>query len=466
MKAIRATIKTIFCLIAIMIVGNGVQAQQVPLFNQYYRVPTLAYPSAVVFNTRPQLSLVYREQFSGLEGAPTGVALAYSNTIGSKMGIVANLSSTEVGLIRQLRVQGGLGFQLLNNGDHRLSIGSLATVSSFSINDDVVSPESFNDPILTNLLGNNGSAISIDLSLSYRFKDLQVDFAAPTLINESLSDDEYVQINEDNIPDYLLGAQYSFLINAEKQIYVTPNVTWRYREVLGSEIDVLARADFNNKFSAFGGYRGNYGATFGVGIFINENLEFTYNHDFGDPETPFLSDGFSEFGLHLKLKSKDDRNLSKYSEGEVVYNSVIDDNIYDPSLLNEKDKEALKQHLFSLETEGNKKTKRANAEERYSKLFERLKGQEVARLEAAARAKARARQDSINAVNAERERLENERQVEQARLAEQVRLEAEQLAKEAAAKENEVTKYERELPMQRLLRCHLQSKPESTKSIN
>ena len=440
MKAIRTTIKTIFCLIALMIVAGDLQAQQVPLFNQYYRMPSLAYTSATVFNERPRLSLAYREQFSGLEGAPTGVALAYSTNLASKMGLGFNVSSTEVGLIRQLRVQGGYAYKLLDK-DHQLSVGALVGFSSFSINDEVVSPETQNDPILLNLLGNNGSALSVDFSLSYRYKDFQLDVAAPTIINESLSDDEYVQINEDNIPDYMVGGQYSFLLNVEKQIYVTPNVTWRYRDVLGSEFDVLARIDYNNKFSAFGGYRGNYGATFGAGVFINKSLEFTYNYDFGDPQIPFLSDGFSEFGLHLTMKTADERKVNKYSEGEAVYNRVIDENIYDPSILNPKDKEALKDYLYSLEFEGNKKERRANAELRYEELFARLKAQEVARLEAIAQARRKAEQDSINAVNAERERLERERLAEEARLAEAKRLEEERLAKEAAAKAAEDNKY-------------------------
>ena len=76
----------------------------------------------------------------------------------------------------------------------------------------------------------------------------------------------------------MLGFQYSFLINAEKQPRYA-NVTWRYREVLGSEIDVLNELDFKVSF-AFGGYRGNY-VTLGVGNFINENLSLPTNHDFG-----------------------------------------------------------------------------------------------------------------------------------------------------------------------------------------
>lgn len=464
MKAIRISIQSILCLIALIMVASNLQAQQVPMLNQYYRARTLAYPSASVFNLNPKLSLVYREQFSGLEGAPTGVALAYSGSMAERMGFGANLTSNNVGLIQQIRVQGGIGYKFLDANGHRLAIGTQLTYSSFSINDDLVSAESFNDPILSNLIGSNGSTFSVDFSLSYRFSEFQLDFAAPTLINQSLSDDEYIKINEDNIPDYLMGLQYSFLIDAEKQIFLRPNLTWRYREVIGSEFDALARVDFNDKFSLFGGYRGNYGASVGAGIFISKNIEFTYNQDFGDPEIPFLNDGFSEFGLHLTMKSADKKNASKYKTGEVVYNKVIDENIYDESLLNSDDKSALKEYLYSLETVGNKKERRAKAGERYTQLFESLRAQEVSRLQALAQTRRQAEQDSINALNTEQARLESER-LEQERLAEEQRREDERKAKEAEqAKQDKISDYERAT----LLAIEKLSKPEQEriKAIN
>lgn len=378
--------------------------------------------------------MIYREQFSGLEGAPTGGAIVYSSNLKDKMGFGFNLSSTEVGLIRQSRIQSSFSYKVVNSNGHRFALGVLAGVSSFSINNNVVSPESFNDPILVNLLGNNGSAFSIDLGLSYRYKDFQLDFAAPTIVNQSLSDDEYVQINEDNIPDYIADLQYTFLLNVERRITLTPNVTWRYREVLGSEIDELARIGFNNKFSVFGGYRGSYGFSFGAGVHLSKNLEFTYNYDVGDPEIPFLSDGFTEIGLHLTMKTSDERNLIRYQEGEAVYNRVIDDNIYDPSLLTPKDKLALKEFLYSLDKTGKKKDRKVKAEDRHLALFDRLKSEEKARLEAIAATNLKNIQGSLKSAKEEQARLEA-KAVERKRLAEEQRLREVQLAANKKAEE-------------------------------
>ena len=62
------------------LIAVGAKAQQVPLYNQYYNAATLAYPSGEVFQEHRYISLVYRDQFGGLVGAPKNFALAYNST--------------------------------------------------------------------------------------------------------------------------------------------------------------------------------------------------------------------------------------------------------------------------------------------------------------------------------------------------------------------------------------------------
>ena len=245
MKAVISTFRIAFCLLMIIGIGHQASAQQVPLFNQYFSNPFLAYPSTAGMNENPRLSLIYRGQWSDIEGSPTGLAVSYTSRMGKDMGFGLTVQNNEIGLVRQTRISGGVSYAFYSTNKHSLSVGALASVSLFSLNDDLVSPETFEDDVLRNLIGNNGSSFSMDFSLSYQFdNNFRIDFAVPTLINESLSDDQYIQINEDNIPDYIAGAQYRFTLNPTSQIYLTPNVTWRYREVIGSELDVLVKLVF------------------------------------------------------------------------------------------------------------------------------------------------------------------------------------------------------------------------------
>ena len=290
-------------------------------------------------------------------------------------------------------------------------------------------------------------ALSLDFSVSYRYGDnLQIDFAVPTLINESLSDDEFIQINEDNIPDYLAGIRYRFVLDEVNQIYFTPNVTWRYREVIGSEIDVLGLIEYKNKLSLSGGYRNNYGATVGLGFNINERIAFSYHYDFGQSDIPFLSDGFNEIGLHFRFKRNEEKWNARLQEGAAVIQRLRNEGIYSKSLIDEGEKRLASDYLYSLETEGKKKDRRERAEARFDEILEEIKENELAkaaterqRVKDAEEEKVRAEQARIAAAEqAERERAAAQRAAEEeqrreAEVARQAQEEKEKLERERAA---------------------------------
>jgi type IX secretion system PorP/SprF family membrane protein len=427
-------LRSVGLVIVFITLSVSLKAQQVPLYNQYFQRATLAYPSAALFENRPALSVIYRGQFSGLEGAPEAYAVSYANRLGNKMGFGLNVVGNNIGFITQSKIQAGFSYALMNKGDHQLSIGTMAGISMFGINEDIISPENFNDPVLSNLIGNNGAALSFDFSLSYRYKGLGIDVAVPTLINESLSDDDFIQINEDNVPDYIAGAHYRFSLDALGKFYVTPNVTWRYREVIGSEIDVLARFEYNNKFEANLGYRDNYGPTIGAGIYIKPSILFSYNYDFGQADVPFLADGFNEFALHFTFKNREERMVSKYAQGESVLNRIRAENIYDRSLIPSADQKVAIDYLSSLESTGNRKAKLAAGEKRFEDILDGMRRGEQARLQAQIDEEQSKQQALIDAQAA----VERTRVAAEAR--ERAQAEAARLAKEKAAQEVMVPK--------------------------
>ena len=441
MKTINTTLKIAFGMLLFMVLGADLQAQQVPLFNQYYNNTFMAYPSTAGLNAEPRLSLIYRGQWSGLEGAPTAYAINYTSMLGKSMGFGLTLQNNEIGVVNQTRISGGVSYNFYSESKHKISVGALTSLSIFSINEDRISPETRQDEILQRLINNSGTALSVDLAISYRFDDnLSIDFAVPTVINQSLSDDEYIQINEDNIPDYLAGIRYRITLDPVNQIYLTPNVTWRYREVLGSEIDVLAKLDYKEKLSLSGGYRNNYGATVGVGFNINERISFSYHYDFGQSDIPFLSDGFNEIGLHFKFKRNEEKWNARNQEGAAVIQRLRNEGIYSKSLIDDEEERLASDYLYSLETEGKKKERRKRAEDRFDEILDEIKDSELAKVAAE-------RQRVIDA-EAEKVRAEQAR-IAAAERAEQERVVAEQRAAEEAAEatrraEEEQEKLQRE----------------------
>ncbi len=403
------------------------RAQQVPLFNQYYYAGNIAYPSGNVFEENRYLHLVFRDQFGGLIGSPRNFALSYNGAVRGRTAFSAHITTADIGFTSQVKISGGVGYKLFGEGNDGLSLGTQLGLSFFSLNEDRVNPENPVDNVLIDLLGQNGSSLSFDFTASYRKGRLGIDVAVPTLINESLSDDAYIQINDDNVPDFIGGARYEFAINPD--LTFTPYAGLRLRETIGAEIDVMGEVQFRDKFRATLGYRDNYGVSAGVGVQLFPLLLFTYNYDFGQKDAPFLADGFNEFGLHLRLNKKEDRVDACIAEGKAVVDKIIKDRIFDENLVNPDDKARALCYLSSLE-EGKRKEKNLKAEEAYKALFLKIKQEEMDKQEAA----------RVAALAAEKERKEAEARAERERLAEVERLRLQELERLAKLEEEKIEK--------------------------
>lgn len=415
-------ISKIFILVLLVaLASTKAQAQQVPLFNQYYHAGSLVNTAGTVFDNQRYLSFVYRDQFGGLVGSPKNFALAYNSSVRNRIGFTGNLTTADIGFTSQLKLSAGMAYKLFGKGNEGLSLGTQLSLSFFSLNEDRVNPENPVDNVLIDLLGQNGSSLSLDISASYRVGRLGIDIAIPTVINESLSDDAYIRINDDNVPDFIGGVRYDFRLNPD--LTITPYAGFRLRETIGAELDVMAEANFKDKFRFSAGYRDNYGPTLGIGAQVFPKLLFTYNYDFGDKNTPFLADGFNEFGLHYKLNSPQERVDLCVEEGQAVVNRITDQRIFDENLVSPEDKAKALCYLRSLE-EGKRKEVATQAEQAYSALFARIKEEEMAKQEEArlaALAAEKARQDSIQAAEEQAQRT-RQAEIERLKLQERERL--------------------------------------------
>ncbi|GHE63425.1 PorP/SprF family type IX secretion system membrane protein [Roseivirga thermotolerans] len=380
--------KLILC--CLLVLPGVVFSQQVPLINQYFAQPALAYPSAAVLQDKAQLSLLYRGQWSGVDGAPQVFSLSFANPFRQKWGYNVSINSFETGLLRQTKLSAGLAKAWLLN-QHRFSVGAEAALSLFSLDDSRVSVESMDDELIRNLLGSNGSSASLNLSLSYQYKGLQINASVPNVINESLSNDEYVQLSDNTNADYLVGVGYQFSLDQMGNITLTPNITWRYQELFGSAVDILALFEWQHKFQLMAAYRDGYGLNAGIGVRLKPNIRFTYNYDFGKKETPIISNGFNEVGLHFIFNKKAgiDKQEALSREANRIIDRLRAEEIYDKNLISIEDQETVVHYYASLHS-GNKKERRIKGEADFDKLLEdiRQKGLERMRAEAKARAEA------------------------------------------------------------------------------
>mgnify|MGYP000150314815 CR=1 FL=1 len=156
------------------------------------------------------------------------------------------------------------------------------------------------------------------------------------------------------------------------------------------------------------------------------------------------SNGFNEIGLHFSFKTKEERRSVRYSEGQVILENIRRERIYDRSLIEPKDQYLVEDYLYSLETEGSKKKRRAVAKERFQSILDEIRDEEQSRLQA--EAIERQRQDSVRNAQVEADRLASEAraQAERDRQAREVELQQEEEADPVPVEEAKASEVGRE----------------------
>lgn len=353
-----------------MTFGFLANAQQVPLINQYFRIPTLAFASSSSFERRPVISMLYRGQWSNLVGAPETLAFNYVNPLDRVVSYNINLSSFQLGVLNQNHFSAGIS-RAFSAGGHYFSLGAEVGGSLFSLNEERISVETISDQLLQQLIGNTGIGFFVNPSVSYRYGTFSMNFAAPGLIRGSLSNDSFARLNSDNQVDYLLNMAYAMALDPREKIIFTPSVTWRNQALLGSQFDVMASLDFDQKLQLTAGYRGEFGSTIGVGVRVKENIHFTYNYEFGKKDVPFISDGFSEIALHFSFKNQEEKAKELEKEALEIVKMLRRRQIHNPDLIRSTDRAILLKYLFTIQG-GNKKQKAQLAEQAFAILLERI----------------------------------------------------------------------------------------------
>ena len=114
--------KTIF-IIAVLLLAYQTHAQQDPQYTQYMYNMNVVNPAYAGSKKGLSLGLLYRTQWSGIDGAPnTGTFFGHS-PLGNNMGIGLSVISDQIGPVNETNIYADVSYTLRFGGEHRLAFG-------------------------------------------------------------------------------------------------------------------------------------------------------------------------------------------------------------------------------------------------------------------------------------------------------------------------------------------------------
>ena len=290
--------KKIIVLVPILLLAISTYGQQYPIFNQYFQNPYLYNPAAIGNSGYNELNLSYRQQWLGINDAPTTQAFDFQFPTGKKVSIGTQFYHDKTVLLNSSALTFGLAYQVSIANDHFIKFG-LSTgigVNNFAL-DEVHNP---NDPALRDVLDKT-TFLSGQFGIWYELNGLKLGFSLPQLYKYSAIDTtNFQKVTIGQLDDYIITASYKFNLGVSK-MSLEPFGMYRKSERLPAILEAGAMLDYKDLLWAGGSYRMDYGATAYVGFNLTKNISFAYAYEFAGGQQVNLGNGGHELNFKVRF---------------------------------------------------------------------------------------------------------------------------------------------------------------------
>lgn len=289
----------------ILLISQKSYAQQKVHFTQYMYDGSVINPAYVGADEALSLTFINRNQWTGIEGAPTTQTLS-AHTLFSKkqLGVGLLLHHEKIGVHQNFNLSTNYAYHLKVGTQRFISLGLQAGIHARR--SDYGSILGANpDPLITRSSVSD-TYFDMGFGLYYRGPKLHIGLSVPEIIPNqfTLSDDANVDITEIN---QFLFAKYSVSVN--ENFEVEPGFLLKYIKGLPLSYDLNLLTTFRKVLGLGVSYRKSESVDFLMRLHLTPQLQFGYAYDF-----PIGSIADSANGSHEIMG----RYIFKFKQSNVV----------------------------------------------------------------------------------------------------------------------------------------------------
>lgn len=252
--------------------------QQVPLYTQYVFDPYIINPSLVAHERRPELNLLYRQQWTGIKDGPRTVQFDFQYPVSKRVALGLNVYDDKTVLLSQTSAMVTFGYKLPVATEHVIGFGISGGVFSNRIRLSDIPDVDITDPAILNSSTNN-FAFDAQFGINYSFRNLILGFSLVQLVdNRTFAEEEFQKITFSQLKNRIAFASYKF--NLSPSIGLQPYFVYRFTDVDKLDYyEASALFSYKNLLDVGGGYRQNTGPV-AMARVKWKNLQIGYSFDF------------------------------------------------------------------------------------------------------------------------------------------------------------------------------------------
>jgi type IX secretion system PorP/SprF family membrane protein len=305
----KYTIKTLLQFFVFMLIVVKLSAQQQTQYTQYMYTPSLINPAYVGVDGVMKVSVLHREQWIGVKGAPISQTLMFSIPLGQKMGIGFNFVQDQIGPASETNVSLDLSYGLqLNDAGLKLNFGMKGGLQMLNVDFTKLNTQDPNDVELNNNI-NSRITPNIGAGIYVYNNRWFLGFSAPNLLSTKHYNKAKVSTVSSTTHLYLTGGM-NFDLNEDiklKPVFLITSVTGA-----PTAIDLSLNFLFNNKITTGVSYKYNASVSGLIDFKVNSSLSIGYAYDYSVSDLSYFSGGSHEVLLRYSF-NRLEKNVSQPS---------------------------------------------------------------------------------------------------------------------------------------------------------
>lgn len=245
-------LKYMFILFVCLLSQNvfGQQDAQRTFYNYQMNLINPAYAGA---EDHVDITLGFRSQWAGIEGAPEIQSLIASSPLGKNLGIGVSIQNDKTFIEKQTAVAIDFGYKVTLNETHNLFLGLKASGNSYNVN---------SEGLVTYGLGQDGSLMdfnsrftpNVGVGAYLKHDKYFIALSAPRILaNERLEEENGIATLSSGKQHFYASAGYNLMLSSS--IHLQLSSLYRYVSAAPSSLDITGILDFSERFNIGVAYR-------------------------------------------------------------------------------------------------------------------------------------------------------------------------------------------------------------------
>lgn len=311
--------KRILFLLIVFTCNLIAQAQQDPQYSQYMFNSLVINPAYAGYKENVNVSLLHRDQWSGMKGAPKTQSIVADGAFGydNNVGLGIALVNDKIGLQRETSAHLNYSYRLrLRDDESRLAFGLAVGLTQYALNNDDAQLATINDP---NFMGNQ-SFFTPDAKVGIYYSNAKFysGLSATNLLSTALDSKNSLQKTiGKKAESFYFSAGY--LADLSENIKFKPSILIKESAKNPTNVDINSFFLIDEAVWLGASYRagvnlwkknnlnsGTFKANSVVGVvevFIAQNLRLGYAYDYSVSSLSNYSNGSHEISLGLIINA-------------------------------------------------------------------------------------------------------------------------------------------------------------------